>query len=282
MNCRTDLAVESISPDALPDGVHLERRGKAFGITEITIDSDDFIDTIGKPRGRYVTLECASLSRFSDDYELMTDELAGELARFIPEGDILVTGLGNNDITPDALGPQVVSKVLATRHLQDELSADEEQFLTSLRRVSALAGGVLGQTGIESAELIRAVVGELRPSGIIAVDALACSDVSRLGTTIQLSDSGISPGSGVSNSRRELSSKVYGVPVIAVGVPTVVDMHTIVRGFTGKEPESRIPNMIVTPRDIDRLIERASRLIGFGLNLALQPSLTYDDVRGLF
>lgn len=282
MNYRTDLAVESISPDSLPDGVHLERRGKAFDITEITIDTDDFIETIGKPRGRYVTLECSSLSRFSDDYELMAEELAGELARFIPEGDILVTGLGNNDITPDALGPQVVSKVLATRHLQDELSADEEEFLTSLRRVSALAGGVLGQTGIESAELIRAVVGELRPSGIIAVDALACSDVSRLGTTIQLSDSGISPGSGVSNSRRELSAKAYGVPVIAVGVPTVVDMHTIVRGFTGREPETSLPNMIVTPRDIDRLIERASRLIGFGLNLALQPSLTYDDVRGLF
>ena len=176
----------------------------------------------------------------------------------------------------------MVSKVLATRHLRDELDAEEEKFLTSLRRVSAFAGGVLGQTGIESAEIVRAIAAELKPSAIIVTDALACSDISRLGTTIQLSDSGISPGSGVSNSRRELSEAVCGVPVIAVGVPTVVDMHTIVQNLTGEKPDSRLPNMIVTPRDIDRLIERASQLIGFGINLALQPSLDFDDVKGLF
>ncbi len=282
MEIRTDLAVESFSESDLPESVHRDIRGRAFRITEITIDDDSCLETLGKGKGRYVTLEGSSLSRFSDDYEDMAQELADELRRLVPDGEILVVGLGNNDITPDALGPQAASKVLATRHLRDELDSEEEEFLTSLRRVSSFAGGVLGQTGIETAEIVRAIVGELHPAGIIAVDALACSDISRLGTTIQLSDSGISPGSGVSNARKELSEKLFGIPVIAVGVPTVVDMHTIVRSLTGDQPGEELPNMMVTPRDIDRLTERASQLIAFGINLALQPSLTFEDVRGLY
>ncbi|MCC8135741.1 MAG: GPR endopeptidase [Ruminococcus sp.] len=283
MEIRTDLALEGVaSVKGRDSGIHQVKRGRAFRITEIVIDDDSHIDTIGKGRGRYITLEGSSLSKFSDEYEDMTQELARELRMLIPEGEILVVGLGNNDITPDALGPQVAAKVLATRHLRDELDSEEEEFLTSLRRVSVFAGGVLGQTGIETAEMVKAICRELKPSGIIAVDALACSDIRRLGTTIQLSDSGISPGSGVSNARRELSEKIFGVPVIAVGVPTVVDMHTIVRSFTGGQPTRNMPNMMVTPRDVDRLTERASQLIAFGINLALQPSLTLEDVRGLF
>ncbi|MCD8187265.1 MAG: GPR endopeptidase [Ruminococcus sp.] len=283
MEIRTDLALEGVaSVRGRDSGIHQVKRGKAFRITEIVIDDDSHIDTIGKGRGRYITLEGSSLSKFSDEYEDMTQELTRELRMLIPEGEILVVGLGNNDITPDALGPQVAAKVLATRHLRDELDSEEEEFLTSLRRVSAFAGGVLGQTGIETAEMVKAICRELKPSGIIAVDALACSDIRRLGTTIQLSDSGISQGSGVSNARRELSEKIFGVPVIAVGVPTVVDMHTIVRSFTGGQPTRNMPNMMVTPRDVGRLTERASQLIAFGINLALQPSLTLEDVRGLF
>ncbi|MBQ8582645.1 MAG: GPR endopeptidase [Ruminococcus sp.] len=282
MKIRTDLAVESFTEEKLPEAVHKETRGRAFEITEIIIDDDSCLESLGKGRGRYITLEGGSLSRFSDDYEAMTAELSDELRRLVPDGEILVAGLGNNDITPDALGPQVAAKVLATRHLRDELDADEEEFLTSLRRVSVFAGGVLGQTGIETAEIVRAIVKELQPKAVIAVDALACSDISRLGTTIQLSDTGISPGSGVSNARKELSEKNLGVPVIAVGVPTVVDMHTIVRSLTGRSPKKDLPNMMVTPRDIDRLTERASQLIAFGINLALHPALTPDDVRGLF
>lgn len=283
MEIRTDLALEGVaSVRGRDSGIHQVKRGKAFRITEIVIDDDSHIDTIGKGRGRYITLEGSSLSKFSDEYEDMTQELARELRMLIPEGEILVVGLGNNDITPDALGPQVAAKVLATRHLRDELDSEEEEFLTSLRRVSVFAGGVLGQTGIETAEMVKAICRELKPSGIIAVDALACSDIRRLGTTIQLSDSGIFQGSGVSNARRELSEKIFGVPVIAVGVPTVVDMHTIVRSFTGGQPTRNMPNMMVTPRDVDRLTERASQLIAFGINLALQPSLTLEDVRGLF
>ncbi|MBQ8124038.1 MAG: GPR endopeptidase [Ruminococcus sp.] len=282
MDLRTDLALEQFSADDLPEGVTCRTRGGAFRVTEITIADDSLRPVMGKGKGRYITLEGDDLSRFSDDYEELARELAEELRVFIPEGDVLVAGLGNIDITPDAVGPMTVSRVLATRHLQDELDPHEEDFLTSLRKVSTVAPGVLGQTGVETAELLKGICREIEPAAIVAVDALACSDISRLGTTIQISDAGISPGSGVSNARKELSSALYGIPVIAVGVPTVVDMHTIVRSSTGEEPSPDLPNMLVTPRDIDRLTERASQLLAFGIDLALHPALTFDDVRGLF
>ena len=279
---RTDLAVEGINGAKNIEGIRQKKRGRAFKVTEIEIESDDMREVIGKGKGRYITLESGNLSRFSYDYEEMVRELSGELSDFLPDGDALFVGLGNSDITPDALGPLTASKVLATRHLRDEFSADDEKFLTSLRRVSVFSGGVLGQTGIETAELVGAICRKTEPSVIVAVDALACSDVSRLGTTIQISDSGISPGSGVLNARKELSQKLFGVPVIAVGVPTVADMHTIVRSFTDSEPDSALPNMIVTPRDIDRLVERSAQLIAYAVNMAFHPALTFDDVRALF
>lgn len=280
MNTRTDLAVESF-PDDFSDNVHISTREGIFSITEIVLDDDSYTESLGKSRGRYVTLEGQNLMDFTDSYEDMIHELAEEIRKFIPDGDILVVGLGNRDITPDALGVMVSSKVLATRHLAGELGDNMDGFLKSLRRVSTFAGGVLGQTGIETAEMIHSVCREIKPAGIIAVDALACSDVNRLGTTIQISDSGISPGSGVANARKELSEKLLGVPVTAIGVPTVIDTHTIIRNFTGREPEN-FPDMMVTSREIDRLVERSAQLIAFGINLALQPSLTPEDVRGLF
>lgn len=281
MNIRTDLALEHFPDGNSSEKVHINTRRGTFIITEIVLDDDSYTETLGKGKGRYVTLEGQDLTVFSDAYENMVNELAQEIIKFIPDGDILVVGLGNSDITPDALGPAVTSKILATRHLEKELENETDHFLKSLRRVSAFAGGVLGQTGIETAEIIRAVCNEIKPDGIIAVDALACSDVRRLGTTIQISDAGISPGSGVANARKELSEKLFGIPVIAVGVPTVVDMYTIVRNFTDSDFHD-IPNMMVTSREIDRLIERSAQLISFGINLALQPSLTLDDIRGLF
>ncbi len=281
MNIRTDLALEQINEDNLPEGVKKFHRGKAFEITEIVIENDNHRRTLGKGRGRYITLESGNLSRYCGNYEDMARELAEELKTMLPEGEILVAGLGNRDITPDAIGPWTAEKVLATRHFKNELDETEEEFLSSLRSVSCLAGGVLGQTGIETAELIKAVCRETKPAAVIAVDALACSDTKRLGRTIQISDSGISPGSGVANSRKELSAATLGIPVIAVGIPTVVDMHTILRSLWEDIPAGT-PNMMVTPRDIDRLSERGSELIACGLNLALQPTLSFEDVRGLF
>ena len=276
MNKRTDLALEMLPEEGLPEGVRVERRGSVFDITHITIDTDACLETIGKGKGQYITLESRSLSHFSREHEAMVAELAAELTPFLPDGDVLVAGLGNKDITPDAIGPRVAERVLATRHLSAELP--EEEFLGSLRRVSVFAGGVMGQTGIETSRLLKAICDEIHPAALIAVDALACCDISRLGTTIQITDTGISPGSGAANHRQEISREVFGIPVIALGVPTVVDMYTI----AGRELPEDTPNMLVTPKDIDRLTERASQLIAYGLNSALHPALSLSDVIGLF
>lgn len=279
---RTDLALEQAASLSKQEEIPVVRRGKAFAVSELHITDEAQGARIGRGVGRYVTLECERLSHHSPQFQAQVEELAEELDRFLPAGDVLIVGLGNQDITPDALGPAVASKVLATRHLRRELQEDDPEldFLRGLRPVSVLANGVLGQTGIEAAELTAALRDTVRPSAIIAVDALACSDLSRLGNTIQIADAGISPGSGVQNSRRELSRSTLGVPVVAIGVPTVVDMHTIVRSYDAS-PNDAMPNMMVTPRDIDKLIEHAARLIGCALNLALQPSMTFADVEGL-
>jgi spore protease len=277
MNIRTDLALEGINATKISEGITQTKRGTSFKITEITIAEDRHGERIGKKKGRYITLEGNPLSIYSESFREMAEELGHEISEFISDGSVLVTGLGNNDITPDALGPQTAARILATRHLRDELG-DENEFLSSLRPVSVMASGVLGQTGIETAEIIDGLLKKINPSCVIVVDALACSDISRLGTTIQISDSGISPGSGVANKRREISKLSLGVPVIAIGVPTVVDMYTIVESMTGKRVLPTIPNMMVTPRDVDRLIERSSALISMGINLALHPELSFDDV----
>ena len=302
---RTDLAVERTA--AAPDlpGITQETRGKAFSVTEIRIKNDVCGAPIGKPAGRYVTLEAAAISRSSADYEAMAEELAEELEKpetkwtkeslsaglsqlleelghFLPEeGCVFLAGLGNRAITPDALGPRVASKVLATRHLRTALSEEELSYLPELRPVCVLAGGVLGQTGMESAELIEAVCKQIQPAAVVAVDALACAELSRLGKTIQMSDSGISPGSGVANRRAELSRRTLGVPVIALGIPTVVDLHTAVQGIYGKSVPKDRPNMMVTPRDIDRLIDHAGDLLACSLNMALHPGMTFAQAEGL-
>ncbi len=279
MSFRTDLALESIN-EKISEGITRTQRGNAFYITEIMIHNDKIGKQIGRKKGRYVTLETDSFDRISKDFKDMCIEFAKELSPFLPKGNILIAGLGNSDITPDALGPKVASKIVATRHLRENLEEDDE-FLQGLRSVGVIAGGVLGQTGIESAELIDAIIKKIKPECVIVVDALACSDVNRLGKTIQFSDSGISPGSGVQNKRHELSYKSLGIPVIAVGIPTVVDMHTIVHSYTEKEISKNIPNMMVTPRDIDRLIERSSSMLAAGINMALHPQLDFEDIEAM-
>ncbi len=282
MQYRTDLALESLAEAKERGGITEHKRGNAFSITEIHIADDESGKHLGKGKGRYITLEGESLSRFSDSYEAMAQELAGELRSLLPEeGGVLVAGLGNQDITPDALGPRTMAKVLATRHLRKELEAEDEAFLRELRQVSVLAGGVLGQTGIETAELLLAVCKKIRPAAVIAVDALACSSLHRLGTTIQLSDTGIAPGSGVANHRMALTAENFGVPVIAVGVPTVIGMRTIAEDLTGIRAKYEAPDMMVTPRDVDRLIGQAAHLLACGINLALHPEMDYADVCSL-
>lgn len=307
LSYRTDLALESVrnrnfsedpeNPENLKfsqfskSRITQHVRGECFRITEIMIPDEDAGAPLGKPAGRYITLESEPLSGFSDQYEQMSLELAGEIRALLPEtGGILVAGLGNASITPDALGVRVTEKVLATRHLQEELSAqDQDDFLRQLRPVSVIAGGVMGQTGIESAEFLKAVAGLVRPSAILAIDALACSDLGRLGTTIQIADTGIAPGSGVANPRKALNQENFGIPVIGIGVPTVIGLQAISENLQNSgeslENPAEIPEefsgMMVTPRDVDRLISQSAYLLACGINLALQPNLTYTDVAGL-
>lgn len=195
--------------------------------------------------------------------------LSEALSRLLPEGAVLVAGLGNVSITPDALGPAAARQILATRHVGEETAA--ALGIRSFRPVSVLAPGVLGQTGMETCEILAALVRETKPAALIAIDALAAGDPERVGTTVQICDSGISPGSGVSNRRKELSRRTLGIPVIAIGVPTVVDYPR------ENDPEP----MMVTPREIDTVIENAARTIAMAVNCALQPELSLEDLMAL-
>lgn len=284
MSVRTDLAVEMIDEDAksLPKGIKRKiRRSSACTITEIIVTNEIAGLRIGKSKGRYITIETERLSSSPSDFEEQAGNIADEISALMENdlSDGLIVGLGNSDITPDALGPMVISHIIATRHLKSSLPKGHK--FASLTPISAIAPGVLGQTGIEAAEIIRSVCDSIHPRYVIVIDALACSDISRLGTTIQLTDTGISPGSGVQNRRKELSEVTLNVPVIAIGVPTVVDMHTIVENVTGSPPDKHLPNMMVTPRDVDKLIERTARLVAFAINKAAQPSLSFEDISAL-
>ena len=203
----------------------------------------------------------ARSSRISDE---LIDAVAQELSRLLPsEGTVLAAGLGNTNITPDALGPKFIGGVFVTRHLKRELC--EQLGLGRLRPVAAIAPGVLGQTGVETGELLLGAVNVIKPCAVIVVDALAARKLGRLGSTVQISDSGIIPGSGVGNSRAEISRKTLGVPVISVGVPTVVDAHTLARDVSGNNTNEPAEDakMMVTPKEIDLLIERCSGPVSY-------------------
>lgn len=281
---RTDLAVESAAPfrDRLPDGVSCsEREQEGIRFTAVEITSQQAAKQLGKPVGRYVTVGMPPIGGPVNPAEEVTHLLAEELRRMLPpEGMVLVVGLGNAQITPDALGPLTVRQILATRHIPAQLA--EQTGLSGLRPVAAIAPGVLGQTGIETGEIILSIVRDLSPAAVVAVDALAAGSPERLGCTIQLSDSGISPGSGVLNARKELSRQSLGVPVLSLGIPTVVDGGTLVCGLLGCEDESRVPEearaMMVTPRDVDALIERGAKHLSLALNAALQPQLSLEEI----
>lgn len=281
---RTDLAVELFDPDSnqLPKGIRRKlRKSSVCSITEIIVDDMVAGIRIGKSKGRYITIETDRLSAHPQDFTEQSSNISDELSALIPDKErLLVVGLGNKSITPDALGPLSASRIIATRHVTKENVGSELSGL-QLNSVSVLSAGVMGQTGIETSEMIYAVCEKVRPTCIIAIDALACSDISRLGTTIQITDSGISPGSGVQNRRKELSKETLGIPVIAIGVPTVVDMHSIVHSITGTAPDKHLPNMMVTPRDIDKLIERTAHLLAFSINRTAQPKLSNEDILSL-
>lgn len=274
---RTDLALESANSvnteERLPDGIDVEtKKTSCFEITEVRVSQPEAARRIEKPLGRYITLETGSkLDLRPENFEQSAYDLASELTSLIGEQErVLVVGLGNEDITPDSLGPRVASHIFATRHIK---SNAPELMSSDLGEVCALAPGVMGQTGIEAGELIKSVCESVKPSLVIAVDALACSELSHLGKTIQLTDSGISPGSGVMNSRKELSKATLGVPCVAIGVPTIADL--------GSVSEDSSEPMMVTPRTVDKLVGCSAQLISAAINLSLHPGLSLDEIVSL-
>jgi len=290
MGLRTDLALESAQAISLKQpktyaGISQKKYEQAgCTITQIIVETDEAAKELSKPKGEYITIETngsAGLDIAPDSLEEQVDMLAKEISRLAStKGEVLVIGLGNDDITPDALGPLTAKQIFATRHISTELSEFED--FAGLRAVSVLAPGVLGQTGIEVAEIAKAICEKIKPSVVVVIDALACSEISRLGKTIQISNTGISPGSGVKNSRKELSEKTLNAPVIAIGVPTVVDMQTIAESITGDQLEkSEYRDIMVTPRSIDKLIEHTAKLISLGINRAFQPDMSIEDITSL-
>ena len=290
MQLRTDLAIEAHElTGRQTEGIEFSDIKKGgIKATKMKVSTPRAAENIGKPCGTYITFENLMLTDdFTDAKEKIT-AIADEIYSLLPKsGLVLAVGLGNITITPDAVGPKSARYILATRHIRGELARSSG--LDKLRPVSVMAPGVLGQTGIESSELISSLVSKLKPSAVIAIDALASRNLSRLGCTVQICDSGISPGAGVGNHRLRLDSNSLGVPVIAIGIPTVVDALTLAYDLLSETDTSHIDQtvqprgeqMIVTPREIDILTERASRLIGMSVNCALQRSFDYDTLVSL-
>ena len=293
---RTDLALEARelwrekTASELPPGARSETRTAAGSTVEtLEIASPEAAEALGKPEGRYITLFPEAFLRREEGAFEAAAELLGRLLRALlgPEegASVLVVGLGNEAITPDSLGPRTLRHVLATRHL---VAALPETF-GAFRRVSVLETGVLGNTGMESAELVRAVAEKLRPDAVIAVDALASRRLGRICRTVQLTDTGIVPGSGVGNRRSELSRATLGAPVVGLGVPTVVDAATLAADLTelsglgeakAEDFGAHGAGMMVTPREIDQQTAMMARLLGYGIDLALHD-LGCADVTAL-
>lgn len=298
-NVRTDLALEARESieetDQAVRGISVEeeyREESEVRITRVVIETKNGAKAMHKPMGTYITLEAPGMQEPDEDYHReIAEEISHVLKKLIPnaekEQSILVVGLGNRQVTADALGPGVVDNLFITRHIVREYGKaayDREQ----MNQVSGLVPGVMAQTGMEAAEIIRGVVEETRPDVVVVIDALAARSTKRLNRTVQITNTGIQPGSGVGNHRNALTKESLGVPVIAIGVPTVVDAATIVNDAlekiqkeqktVGGEKFPEIPggtlnelnNMYVTSKDIDETVKRLSFMISEALNMTFE------------
>ncbi len=284
---RTDLALETQERMKQKKmdlrGVRFEEKKRENGIVVslVSIETENAVKAAGRPKGKYITIEAPQMSTDDKDYHrevseefavVLTELLENECRR--DSYSVLVVGLGNREVTPDALGPQVVDNLFITRHILMEYG--RYAFGNSdVNKISGLVPGVMAQTGMESLEIIRGVVRETKPDIVITIDALAARSMKRLGRTIQLTDTGIVPGSGVGNHRNAINKENLGVPVISIGIPTVVDAVTIVadavntnREMTEKIMSPQLNGMFVTPKNIDDTIKQLGFLISEGLNIA--------------
>lgn len=320
-NRRTDLVIEAheifmnssqareqAQEHESPPGVEVENAGdEDVKITRVRITSPTGEQAIGKPMGNYVTLEIPQLKDNHPDVNQKTiDVMSSELKAILnlkPDATILVVGLGNWNVTPDALGPKVISHLMVTRHLLEYVPEHVDE---GVKPVCAISPGVMGITGIETGEIVKGVVERIKPDALIAIDALAARNMERVSTTIQIADTGIAPGGGVGNKRMELSKATLGMPVVAIGVPTVVDaatltndaMNLIIDSLMQEAPSDSsfystlknidreekyelikqaldpfVGQLIVTPKEIDDIISRVSKVVANGLNMALHEGI---------
>lgn len=284
MDIRTDLALErrEMHTSKEINGVKSERfENEECVSTVINIFSKEGETALGKPMGTYITIETQSFP----DCTVLTDGritmLCEMLEKIVPkDGTVLIAGLGNPDITPDSIGPKCANMILATRHIPKE--TEDELKLPKLRNVCVLTPGVTGKTGIETGEIISGIKDKVSASCIILIDALAARSVSRLGTTVQLSDTGLEPGSGVGNARKAINKNTMGVPVISIGIPTVVDAATLSYDLTGNvTTDSKFCDMMVTPKDTDIITDAGAKLIALALNSVLQKNLEKEEIISL-
>lgn len=305
-NIRTDLAIEAHemcskkkAEEEDVEGVSVINQDKdGISVTVIEIKNKKGEKELGKAKGKYVTIEAPKI-KFSDDALFDTCQIIGEQIKSLypitEDTKTLVVGLGNDMITPDALGPKVVSQLMVTNHIKTYM---QELLDETFGTVCAIVPGVLGTTGIETTDIIKGVCDKINPELVICVDALATRSVNRISTTIQISDTGISPGSGVENKREKIDEKSIGAKVISIGVPTVVDAATIAsdsidailenndelaqmcegikrRDIIKKALSGSEKNMMVTPKDIDLVVRRAAKVVAEGINLALHGNLSF-------
>lgn len=313
---RTDLAIETremLDQQNEMDGIEMtEEEQEDIHITKVKISNQTGSEAMGKPIGNYITIEAEKLKEndivcHEKIMKLLAENIS-KLANIDKKSVVLVVGLGNWNITPDALGPKVISKILVTRHLLESLPEEIDE---SVRAVAAISPGVMGITGIETGEIIQGIVEKLKPDLVIAVDALAARKFSRINATIQMSDTGVNPGAGVGNKRMALNKETLGVPVIALGVPTVVDAATLVNDTMDKMLEQMIAhtqegsefykmlhnldsdekyqliidilnpyvgNMFVTPKEVDAVVDRLANIIANSINIAIHPGVTTEDI----
>ncbi|MBQ9096812.1 MAG: GPR endopeptidase [Clostridia bacterium] len=305
-NIKTDLAVEAHEyyvgdGENLPDGIeHKTEYYDDVKVTIVNVTNENGQRAINKSVGTYITIEAKTLRHLTDyERENVEDVFSQKLRKLLEDKGIgrndvvLIAGLGNDSITPDALGPQTVEKLDITRHIMEYMP---DAVIDGTRPVCAIAPGVLGNTGIETIEIIKGVVDKIKPKAVIAIDALASRSTARVGTTVQISDTGIEPGAGVGNRRKGITEKTLDIPVIAVGVPTVIDAATIVDDaveqvvsamkkaglpayFSQFDEEERYKmirsamdetaNMMVTPKEVDTIISDVSEVVAGGINKGL-------------
>lgn len=320
INVRTDLALEAReiykqkNNNNEIEGIEVINENQdEVNITTVKVKNEKGAQKIGKPVGSYITIDIPEFTAYDGETMDKVAQVFGKsLSRLINidhTENALVIGLGNWHVTPDALGPKVAEKIMVTRHLK---SVMPEVMDDSVRPVSSIAPGVLGITGIETVEIIKGLVEKTKPELVICVDALAARRVERVNRTIQIGDTGISPGAGVGNNRKQINEENLGVKVIAIGVPTVVDAVTIandtidlvldslinstqsgsefynmLKNLDRNEKQSLIKevlyskalgDMFVTPKDIDLVIDSLSKIIADGINIALQPNMNMDDI----